>query len=186
MKNNCSYDQLIQRCLDQDRLAQKEIYQALFGKMRGVCRRYISNPKEVSEVLNTSFLTVFQKLHEYKSIDNFDAWVRRIVINKSIDHLRYHKHFKEVTLPELPQNVTVSYNDGDSAMRMQELYDLIDQLPPMAKAVFNLYAIDGFSHKEIGEKLEINASTSRWHLSSARLQLQEKLNKNDSLHVGVV
>ncbi len=186
LKANWPTEELIQRCLDQDRLAQKEVYQTLYGKMLAVGRRYLRDPKEVAEVLNSSFLTVFQKLPDYHRIDNFEAWVRRIVINKAIDHLRYHKRFREEAREEVPTTSDrIATNAGDEALRMQELYQLIDALPPMARAVFNLYAIDGFAHKEIAEKLEISAATSRWHLSAARGQLQESLKKNEAFHVGV-
>ena len=168
-------DRLIEGCLRQDRQAQKEVYSTLFGMVRAICRRYLTDKEDLIEVLNSTFLSVFRNIEQYDGKGNFEGWVKRIAINKSIDHLRSRKRFQEAHRldPNLEDFNGRGVNDGPSSLAMEELDKMIESLPPMSRAVFNLFAIDDFAHKEIAEKLNITEATSRWHLSAARKQLRK-------------
>jgi RNA polymerase sigma factor (sigma-70 family) len=175
------YRKLIDRCIEGDRLAQKEVYEKFFGRMYVVARRYVNDHEETLEIVNFSFLKVFKKLRKFGFKGSFEGWIMKIVVNTALDHIRSNKKYKEQIRHEEDfehtYDIEVDHKD-DENIDKDKIYSMIAELPPMTRAVFNLYAIDGFSHKEIAEKLEISVGTSKWHLSAARKNLQEKLVNN--------
>ena len=175
------YRKLIDRCIEGDRLAQKEVYEKFFGRMYVVARRYVNDHEETLEIVNFSFLKVFKKLKNFGFKGSFEGWVMKIVVNTALDHIRSNKKYKEQIKHEenfeYTYDIEVDHKD-DENIDKDKIYSMIAELPPMTRAVFNLYAIDGFSHKEIAEKLDISIGTSKWHLSAARKNLQEKLVNN--------
>lgn len=166
--------QLIAGCLAENRSAQKELYEKHYGKMMGVCLRYSNNSEDAKDILNEGFVKVFRYLHRYKVGTSLEGWIRRIMINTSIDF--YRKAIRHRTEDIEYAESTVSENDDlISNFSAKEILSIIQQLPPSYRTVFNLYAIEGYSHKEVAEKLDISESTSRSNLVKARTKLKALL-----------
>jgi len=171
-------DEIIAGCRKNERLAQKALYEKYFGRMMGIARRYIKDNEDALEVVNMGFLKIFNNINQFKGIGSFEGWMSKTIINNSLDFLRANKAYEEQI--QLDKNFDVKYDKlpektDYSTVDTEKLYLMIDQLPPMTKMVFNLFAIDGYSHKEIGEKLNISTGTTKWHVSSARQKLKELL-----------
>lgn len=159
---------LINGCKLNDRKAQELLYRKFYDAMASICMLYTKNQEDAKEVVNNGFLKVF------KSIDQFDitkaslyTWMRKIVINASIDFLRkQHINFSPLPLKDVPEpgidNAIIQQIDAEDLLRF------IRQLPPATQLVFNLYTIEGFNHREIATIINISEGTSKWHLSEAR------------------
>ena len=174
--------QLIQDCIHGDRRAQFQLYKSCFNILMGVCMRYKKDEDEAASVLNMGFLKILTNLEKFKPGVPFDAWIRRIMINTVIDEFRKNRKVRELIehtdFSESESYIkTVDYNTADQMFDAERLEGFIKQLPTVSQKVFNLYAIDGYNHKEIGELLGISDGTSKWHLSSARKKLQDMLQK---------
>lgn len=145
-----------------------------------ICIRYTRNQDLAKETLNVGFLKILNNLEKYKEEVPFKAWIRKIMINTLIDEYRKQKKQSEVIdyVEEYFDNSDYAeLNSALERINTAQIYELITKLPPMAQQVFNLFVIDGYSHKEIGEKLNIEEGTSKWHLNSARVKLKEMLEK---------
>jgi RNA polymerase sigma-70 factor (ECF subfamily) len=156
----------------QERWAQQQVYEEHYGRMMGICMRYAGSRDEALDLLHEAFIKIFQNISRYKAGTSLGAWMRTIVVNTCIDH--YRKNARRRT--EDIENVhTVSTDDPDvlSNLTEQEIMDAVQQLSPAYRAVFNLFVVEGYSHKEIGDALDITESTSRSNLVKARLKLQE-------------
>lgn len=170
-------DKIIQGSLLGDRISQKQLFDRFSGKMLAVCMRYARNSMEAEDLLQDGFIKVFNNLKQYKSEGPFEQWVRRIMINNAIKNCNRKSFKNEFSAgDEIPE----MYEDPDviSSMAERELIKMINELPDGYRMVFNLYAIEGYSHKEIGEALQIEESTSRSQLVKARKVLQDKLLKH--------
>lgn len=165
----------IRACAENDRVAQRKIYESYYPVMLAIVRRYIRDEEEALDVLNQGFVKIFQKVDQYHHGNSFEGWCKRIVINTSLDHLRSSKRYKDFFSFDAIMPSSQIYNDGVNNMSVDELMQIIDSISPISKVVFNMFAIDGYSHKEIAEQLNISVGTSKWHLSSARKQIQSKL-----------
>lgn len=168
-------DDVIKACSRNDRIAQRKVYETYYAVMLAIVRRYIRDQEEALDVVNQGFVKVFQKVDQYHFENSFEGWCKRIVINTALDHLRSSKRYKDFFSFDafLPSHQV--YNDGVNNMSVDELMEVIDSISPISKVVFNMFAIDGYSHKEIADQLNISVGTSKWHLSSARKQIQSKL-----------
>lgn len=165
-----------------------QLYRLCYDDLYMVCRRYVSNEDEIGGLLNSAFLKIVKNIKTYNLSIPFEAWIRRIMINTSIDYYRKNKKYRDViSYPSEEQtiennNLAVDYNVADQQFDVDQLLSMIDMLPAATKTVFNLYAIDGYSHREIGDMLNMSEGTSKWHLSTARKRLQSMLvfemNKN--------
>lgn len=168
---------LLDGCLKKDRQSQKLLYQQFYGYALSICLRYTSSRSEALEVLNEGFLKVFTKLSLYDRDKSLKGWIRRIMINSSIDYYRQNYKFTsnsdnlENALEVSDQETTIS------KMTYEEIIAEVQELSPAYRTVFNLYVIDGFKHEEIAEKLEITVGTSKSNLSRARMILQKRLAK---------
>lgn len=127
------------------------------------------------DVLDQGFIKIFQKVDQYHYENSFEGWCKRIVINSALDHLRSAKRYKDLFSFEAIIPSHQVFNDGLNNISVSELMKIIDEITPISKLVFNMFAIDGYSHKDISEQLGISVGTSKWHLSSARKQIQSKL-----------
>ena len=181
---------IIRRCKRGDRTAQESVYNLLAGKMFAVCLRYCSNYEDARDLLHDGFVTVFTKIGQFNYGGSFEGWVRRIFVNHAME--RYRNDTKILTVDNMDENSLhfATHEDEDvdewGAYRLTEaeLLAMVDELPPQYKVVFNLYVIDGLSHKEIAEKLGISESASRSNLLRARGILQKKVNDRvDSIPV---
>src|SRR5262245_925852 len=167
---------LIQECLRQNNNAQKILYKKFFPKMIAVSLRYLKNREDASEVLNIAFLKVFERLKQYKSEGSLEGWIKRIVINSSLDFIRSNKAYRnnfiltdEFTLYGTPEQIDrddVNFSDVELYLSHEEIFELVGELPPATRIVFNLYVVDDFSHKQIAKQLNISTGTSQWHLSN--------------------
>lgn len=169
---------LITDCKRGDRRAQFQLFQSCFSTLMGVCMRYKKDESEAVSILNVGFLKILKNLDKHQPHVPFEAWIRRIMINTVIDDFRKNRKVKELIehtdFEDYHDNEQlVEFNWADLKFEAEELEQMIKRLPPMSQKVFNLFAIDGYNHKEIGEMLDISNGTSKWHLSFARKKLRE-------------
>lgn len=167
---------LIQACVRRERWAQKVLYEEYYSRMMGVCLRYATDEEEALDILHEGFIKVFRHIGKYKPGTSLSAWIRRIMVNTSIDY--YRKNSRRRT-EDMDEAYDISTNDPDAISRCteQEILEAIQELTPAYRAVFNLYVIEGYAHKEIAELLDITESTSRSNLVKARLKLKEILSE---------
>ncbi|WP_255478577.1 RNA polymerase sigma factor [Rufibacter sp. XAAS-G3-1] len=165
---------LVKRAVDGKRDAQQLLYQQYAGKMLAVSKRYARTDFEAEDILQDSFVKVFLYLKNFKGDCPLEFWVKRIVINTALKYQRTNRHLMVTGQDEELDDVSEQDN-LDSQFAYEELLELVRGLPPRYQAVFNLYAIEGFSHKEIGEMLEITESTSKSQYSRARASLRQAL-----------
>jgi len=167
---------LIENCKNNDRKSQHAVYQALYPKAMRVCKRYCARDDEAMDVLNTGFLKVFTQISDYSGKGSFEGWVHRIMVNTALDHIRKSK--LQLQQIELDENMEYGEDEEDEYpdnLDINLLYEMIRNLPPVSRTVFNLYVFEEFTHSEISYKLGISAGTSKWHLSNARKVLREKI-----------
>ncbi len=172
-----SEGKLIQGCLKNDAIAQRELYQLYSSKWMGISLRYFSDRFEAEEVLIKAFMKIFTKINQYKNKGSFEGWMRKIVVNEALMHLRETKKlFLHVDMVEASE---ISSEFPTSSYQEEELLKLIYKLPVGYRTVFNLYAIEGYSHQEIAELLNISISTSKSQLNRARNLLQQYIQTLD-------
>lgn len=175
--NSNSLMEVVEGCLKGKESAMKKFYEHFHGFALSVCLSYCENRDDALEVMNDGFLKVFKSLDKVENIERIKPWLRRIMINVAIDH--YRKNIKNQTT-QLPENI-VEPNFGDTSvyakLSSEDIMEAVQSLPTNYRLVFNLYAVEGYSHKEIGEMLKMAESTSRANLSLANGLLREKLRK---------
>ncbi len=178
IKKSTTLESLIEQCCSQNEKAQRLMYDRLSPKMMGVCRRYIRDISEAETVLVTGFLKVFNKINQFSGSGNFEGWVRRIMVNESLLYLRKNKSmYLEVDIEEA--STEPDYGQANYLFEEQELLEMINNLPVGYRTVFNLYAIEGYSHKEIAEQMRISENTSKSQLSRARSILKNEVLKRE-------
>jgi RNA polymerase sigma factor (sigma-70 family) len=175
-----SETEIIKGCIKQDRACQKALYEMLYGKMMAVCLRYAKSRDEAKDMLQDGFMKVFNNIKTFSNNGSFEGWVRRIMVNTAIDHLRRNKHeyliVSTVRASEVAERVE-NENDEDllSNINREDILKAVQQLTPAYRSVFNLYVIEGLSHKQIAEMLEISEGTSKSNLAKARFNLRKNL-----------
>jgi RNA polymerase sigma factor (sigma-70 family) len=166
--------ELIEGCKRQDRHAQCLLYEHFSGKMYALCCRYIKDKMEAEDVLVTSFTKIFARIDQFKNEGSFEGWIRKIIVNESLSYLRRNKNmYLETDIEEA--NREPDYDQLYDQLEADDLLKLIAELPSGYRIIFNMYAIDGYSHKEIAEQLGITEGTSKSQLSRARATLQKAL-----------
>jgi RNA polymerase sigma factor (sigma-70 family) len=168
--------QLIALCIKHDRKAEYELYKLSYSYLMSICMRYARDKDTASEILNMGYLKILKNLSAYRPEVPFKAWIRRIMINTLIDEYRKNKKEREniTYVEEYFDNSDFSeVNEALSRFNCKQIFDQINKLPEATRKVFNLFAIDGYSHKEIGEILGVSEGTSKWHLNAARQKLKE-------------
>ncbi|MBC9798050.1 RNA polymerase sigma factor [Sinomicrobium sp. FJxs] len=167
-------DKLIRRASANDREAQHELYRKYAPKMLSVCRYYIKDEQFAEDVMIGGFFKVFTRIGTFRKAGSFEGWIRRIMVRECISFLRSEKSLSFIE--EDPGTVTGYITDeGHAALETEDLQFLIDGLPEGYKTVFLMFAIEGYSHKEIARTLRISESTSKSQLFKARRMLQEKI-----------
>lgn len=159
---------LVKDCLKGKLQAQRLLYEQYAELMLGVCYRYTRSIRDAEDVLQEGFLKVFQYLHQYKQQGELGAWIRRIMVNTALNFLKRHRKYQEEMFFTEEYLHPVSDNDPVMKLYAKELADLIRQLPQGYQVIFNLHAIEGYTHVEIGEMLGISDGTSRSQYSRAR------------------
>jgi RNA polymerase sigma factor (sigma-70 family) len=164
---------VIRGCLKNDRKAQEQLYRRFYHAMMTHCVRYTRNGQDAMEVMNDAFLKVFKHIGTYQADKaSLYTWIRRIVINAAIDFLRKQQVYLDMKAISAGSDEAAIDNEALNKLGGEALLKMIRQLPAATGLVFNLYAVDGFNHREIGTLLGISEGTSRWHLSEARKQLK--------------
>jgi len=171
-------EQLIKGCLRRDRIAQKYLYDTFSPKMYPLCCRYVREPSDAEDILVTAFTHILERIGQYRGEGSFEGWIKRTVINEALNFLRKKKNMFLTTSIEDATYEMASHYDHDQ-LAEEDLLRMINELPAGYRIVFNLYAIDGFSHKEIAGQLNISENTSKSQLSRARVYLQKLLAERD-------
>jgi len=174
-----SLEQLVPACRRGDRKAQKRLFDALAPKMMALCLRYIGDRPTAEDVLQDGFITLFSRLDSYSGAGSFEGWARRIFVNTALMHLRKTDALKLSDDIREARGLFTEEATPVQKMGYRELTALIASLPPDARTVFNMYVIEGYSHKEISEALGLNEATSRSKLQRARLRLQELIKEQE-------
>jgi len=176
-------NELIAGCIRHNKICQEALYKKFYGKMMGVCLRYAKDRDEASDMLQEGFIKVFNSICNFASKGSFEGWVRRIIVNTAVDHLRKNKHaylimstvyVREGDIPDTADEI--EEENLLNNLSQEEILLAISQLSPAYRTVFNLYVMDELQHKEIGIQLGISEGTSKSNLAKARFQLKKNLN----------
>ncbi len=170
--HNTTESDLIQGCINGDRNMQEELYRRFAPKMYAVCLRYAGNSAEAEDILQEGFIKIFRKLESFRGEGSFEGWIRRIFVNTSIEHFRRKNYLQPVTERE-ENTIEGNYLSVLDSLAEQDILALIQELSPGYRTVFNLYVIEGYTHKEIGEMLGISEGTSKSQLSRGKTILQD-------------
>ena len=169
---------LIVACLKNQRKAQRELYDRFSPMMKGICMRYAKSEIEADDILQESFIKIFKNLRDYSHTGKFGGWIRRITVNTAIEFYRknsvYSQHMNDLALEAETNGSIELFETVDLEILQQE----IQQLPDGFRVVFNLYAIEGYTHVEISRLVNISAGTSKWHLANARKKLKQLMEKH--------
>lgn len=168
--------QLLEGCKQNSRQAQELLYRQFYGFAMTIALRYSRDEADAADILSLAFVKLFKSIHSYDSSKgSLHAWLKRIVVNEALDHIKSRHRF--VTQEELETATEAAQvnNNALDHLNGKEVMTMIQQLPPATHAVFVLYAVEGYTHREIAGQLGISEGTSKWHLSEARKQLQKKI-----------
>jgi len=170
-------DDIIKGCVAGKPEAQETLYKKYSSKLFGISLRYTKDYSAAEDVLQEGFMKIFTNISSYKGTGSFEGWMRRVLINTALE--RFRKHFQMYPITDVNESdSSFNYDNVLNDISVKDLLNLIQELPPAYRMVFNLYAIDGYSHKEIGNILNISIGTSKSNLSRARKLLQLKVNKH--------
>ncbi|MCO5260118.1 MAG: RNA polymerase sigma factor [Crocinitomicaceae bacterium] len=168
---------LIQDCLNGNSIAQRKLFEKFAPKMMSVCLRYMKDSQEAEDVLQDGFVKIFQSLSAYEKIGSLEGWIRRIIVNTALDQLRKNNKFGYMDdVDEVGYKIENNSYIVEN-LAAQDLMNMISQMPDGYKVVFNMFAIEGYSHKEIAEQLGISENTSKSQYLRARDYLKKQLEK---------
>ncbi|MFL1685084.1 MULTISPECIES: RNA polymerase sigma factor [Bacteroidales] len=167
--------QLIKGCKENKPKAQKELYETYARKMMAVCLRYTNDRESAQDLLQDGFIKVFTAIGTYSGNGSFEGWMRKIFVNTALEYLRKNDILRETVDIDSPDTLKEPDYSALEKISADELMELVRELPTGFRTVFNMFAIEGYSHKEIGEALGINESTSRSQFTRAKKLLQKKL-----------
>ena len=168
-------EELVKKCVFNDPAAQKLLFERFSRKMMGVCLRYSDRSEEAEDMLQNGFIKVFNKISTFKGSGSLEGWIRKVIVNEALTYLRKNKSTKLNLNIDSDKYVVPSNSHVGETLNEKDLLKLIQQLPIGFRTVFNMYAIEGYSHKEIAEALGISEGTSKSQYSRARLHLQNML-----------
>jgi len=177
---NSELQQLISLCIKQDRKAESALYKYCFTKLMPICHKYYKSKDDSVEQLNKTYLKILNNLSKFDETKSFDAWIKTIAVNTIIDEFRVNNKRNALFIDKDYEEAALNYhsfnlNEAEAKLTADDIQVQIQKLPDSSKMVFNLFTVDGYSHKEIGEMLGINEGTSKWHLNNARKILKKKL-----------
>ena len=170
-----SLEKLINRCKRRDIKAQSEVYLLFAGKLFALCLKYSKNYQEAQDNLQDGFITIFNKIDQYKFKGSFEGWLKRIVVNTALQKYR-EKNVLNLISDEIPDEAEVDIDE--TTISLDYLLSIIQELPNRYRLVFNMYVLDGYSHRDIAGMLEISEGTSKSNLSRARQILKKKVEQN--------
>ena len=167
---------IIKGCLAGDRRDQELLYRRYASKLYAVCLQYSGNDEEARDILQEGFIKIFEHLDRYKYEGSFEGWMRRITVNTALERFRSrHNLYRVDDIDTIQEPETEPDNYDYAGLEANDLLDIIRELPPKYRMVFNLYAIEGYSHKEISKMVKISEGTSKSNLSRARVILQRRV-----------
>lgn len=172
-----SEKELIQGCKQRERTAQKLLFDTYSAKMFGVCKRYVKNTEDAEDVLVEALYKALTKIDKFEEKGSFEGWIRRIVVNEALMHLRKKHNFKMTV--EISNVEIQSQSSIENELAAQDILNLLDLLPTGYRTVFNMYVLEGYKHREIAEKLGISINTSKSQLLLARKRLQSLIESSD-------
>lgn len=168
-------DNLLQGCLADNRKAQEGLYRQFYGFTMTIALRYSRDEHDAADIMTNAFLRVFRSLNSFDSSKGtLHAWIKKIIVNEGLDHIKNRSRFNENVEVKTVAEPEIN-NTALEQMGAEEIINLVKRLPPATHAVFVLYAVEGYSHREIAEQLNISEGTSKWHLSEARKTLQKQI-----------
>jgi RNA polymerase sigma factor (sigma-70 family) len=168
---------LISGCINGDRKMQRELYERFSAKMFGVCLRYAGSTEEAEDILQEGFIKVFKKIGSYRGEGSFEGWIRRIFVNTAIEQFRRKTYLQPITERE-ENSVEATYLSVLDSLAEKDIVKLVQQLSPGYRTVFNMYVVEGYTHRQIAEALGISEGTSKSQLSRAKIILQELVKKH--------
>jgi len=171
-----SESDLISGCIDGNRRMQEELYRRFSPRMYAVCLRYAGSSEEAEDILQEGFIKIFKKLQSFRGEGSFEGWIRRIFVNTAIEHFRRKRYLQPVTEKE-ENTIEGKYLSVLDELAEKDILDLVRQLSPGYRTVFNMYVVEGYTHKEIGDILGISEGTSKSQLSRAKVILQDMVKK---------
>ena len=174
---NITENDLINGCIDGNRRMQEELYRRFSPRMYAVCLRYASNAEEAEDILQEGFIKVFKKLDSFRREGSFEGWIRRIFVNTAIEHFRRKRYLQPVTEKE-ENTLEGQYLSILDDLAERDIMALVQQLSPGYRTIFNMYVVEGYTHKEIGDMLGISEGTSKSQLSRAKVILQEMVRQH--------
>lgn len=175
---------LVEGCRRQNSDSQMRLYKQFYSYAMGVSLRYAKNREEALEITNDAFLKVFAKIDQYDLEQPFLPWFRKILIHASIDyHRKYHKLEQPLDLAYLKQTNKTTNNEALENLAFEDLIKVMQMLSPAYRLVFNLYVVDGLTHQEIAEKLDISVGSSKSNLSKARTKIKSMLGASHDIHL---
>jgi len=177
LTNKAEVAKLLNNCENGDRLNQQILYKTFYGKMLVACMRYVGDKDEAKDVLHDGFLKVFNKLKSFKNEGSLEGWIRRIMINNSIDYVRrkreiFYAETDDYTVDKAMEESELDDDELFVKAKAEIVLGLIQKLSPAYRTVFNLYVIENYTHKEISEYLGINIGTSKSNYAKARMKLK--------------
>ena len=178
MNRSKSYTEkeLVEGCVRNDRRCQELLYKKYFAKMMYMCLRHTQDRDIAMQIVNNGFLRVFKKLDTFEFKGSLEGWIRKLVYHSISDYFKKHsKYLQFLVLEERDDSID---EKALTNMYVEDIMNMVDDLPPATKQVFQYYAIEGFTHVEIGKKMGISDGTSKWHLATARKKLKEMINLN--------
>jgi RNA polymerase sigma factor (sigma-70 family) len=173
---NITETDLIKGCLEGNRRMQEELYRRFSPRMYAVCLRYAGNAEEAQDVLQEGFIKIFKKLDSFRGDGSFEGWIRRVFVNTAIEHFRRKKYLQPVTEKE-ENTLEGNYLSVLDSLAERDIMALVQELSPGYRTVFNMYVVEGYTHKEIGDIMGISEGTSKSQLSRAKVILQEMVKK---------
>lgn len=169
---------LIRRCKQNNRNAQEELYRIYAARLFGVCLKYSDNYQQAEDNLQDGFVTIFEKISQYKDEGSFEGWMKRILINTALQKHRKQKVYALTNEDNIPEEEVEIETDN---LSVNFLLKCVQELPYRYRQVFNMYVMDGYSHREISQMLKISEGTSKSNLARARMALRDKIERKESI-----
>ncbi len=174
LNKSASLEEVVKGCRKGYPKAQTELFNRFSGRFTGICRRYVGTVDQAEDIMISGFMKIFEKIRQYKGEGSFEGWMTRIMVNESLSYIRRNKNmWLNVSIEKAEREP--DYKMADSKLDKEQVLFLIDELPIGYRTVFNLYVMEGYSHREIGDLLQITEGASKSQLSRAKVQLKSKI-----------
>ena len=174
INKSASLEEIVKGCRKRNSRAQTELFNRFSGRFLGICRRYIGSIDEAEDIMISGFMKIFEKIHQFKGEGSFEAWMTRIMVNESLTFIRRNKNMSANVSIEVADR-SPDYSMAEANLDVDQLLSMVDELPIGYRTVFNLYVMEGYSHKDVAVLLNISEGASKSQLSRAKVQLKRKI-----------